>query len=201
MRLFIQSLPLGCRFSIIKFGTSFETVLQPCDYSDENVDKALNLLKSVNAKMGGTDILSPLQHIAGLKPQPGFVKQIFLLTDGEVNNPDITCATALKNRNENRIFSIGLGSGADPGLIKGLAKKSGGNYIMIADEDNMNEKVITLLSSAIAPAATNISIQTDKPATEVWPSPCPSVYSNNPQSFLIKAPHSCLLYTSPSPRD
>ncbi|EAX98262.1 von Willebrand factor type A domain containing protein [Trichomonas vaginalis G3] len=187
MRLFIQSLPVGCRFAILKFGSQFQTVLEPCDYTDENVARAMKLLDTIKADMGGTDILSPLQHVSELKAKEGFVKQIFFLTDGEVHNPDMICATAQKNRSGNRIFSIGLGSGADPGLIKGMARKSGGNYSIIGDDDNMNEKVIEMLSSAISPALKDITIQSESTQTEMWPSPCPPLFAKNPQSFIAKS--------------
>ncbi|EAX94687.1 von Willebrand factor type A domain containing protein [Trichomonas vaginalis G3] len=187
MRMFIQSLPVGCRFSIIKFGSNFHTILKSCDYTDKNLANAMQLLYTINSDMGGTDIYSPLKYVSDIKPKKGFVKQIFLLTDGEVQDSDEICAMAYKNRSNNRIFSIGLGSGADPGLIKGIARKSGGNYTIIGDNDNLNQKVIEMLCSAISPALCNITIQSKSKQTEMWPSPCPPLFPKNPQSFIVKS--------------
>ena len=61
---------------------------------------------------------------------------------------------------------------------------------MITDEENMNKQVILMLSSAISPSITDISIQGESGFEEIWPSPFPLLFSNKSQSFMIKGPFS-----------
>ena len=188
LNLLIHSLPIDSRFSIIKFGTSYEEIFPICDYTNKNVKIAMRQIKDLDADMDGTDILSPLEYVYTQTTKNGYHRKIFLLTDGQVHNSDVICSLAQEKRDNNRIYAIGLGSGADPGLIKNVSLKSLGNYVLIADKDNMNEKVIELMESSISPYLTNISIQSENTVTEMWPSPCPPIYSRNPQNFFIKSP-------------
>jgi hypothetical protein len=44
--------------------------------------------KSMDADLGGTEIYNPLQKICKTKAFPGYPKQIFLLTDGDVSDTE-----------------------------------------------------------------------------------------------------------------
>lgn len=85
-----------------------------------------------------------------------------------------------------RIFSIGLGTGADPGLIKGMAHATLGNYTLISDNDDLSQHVIKMLSSSLSPALSNVSISAPD-LTMSWPSPFPPLFANSPQRFIVKA--------------
>jgi len=65
LKLFIQSLPVGCHFSIISFGTKAEAlpykgkdVIFP--YNDTTLEKAKKEIDKFGANFGGTNILKPL---------------------------------------------------------------------------------------------------------------------------------------------
>ena len=89
LKIFIQSLPVDCKFTIISFGHNYE-VMKGVDaqttfkYSDETKEFAIRKIEDFKADMGGTDIYRPLS-----KAQTGFgsdlKKRIFLLTDGAVD--------------------------------------------------------------------------------------------------------------------
>lgn len=59
--LFIRSLPKGCKFSIISFGSCWEAI-QPSvmDYNDETSRESIEKLKQFEADLEGTEILQPL---------------------------------------------------------------------------------------------------------------------------------------------
>ena len=59
--LFIRSLPKGCKFSIISFGSYWEAI-QPSvmDYNDETSRESIEKLKQFEADLEGTEILQPL---------------------------------------------------------------------------------------------------------------------------------------------
>jgi hypothetical protein len=112
MFLFIKSLPVDCRFNIIRFGSSFSALFSDqvtCEYNEKNMRQAESLIKSMGASMGGTELLKPLSWLMESKPPEGCVRQIFLMTDGEVSNVDQVTDLCRKMSEFARIFSFGLG--------------------------------------------------------------------------------------------
>ncbi|RXG55360.1 von Willebrand factor A domain-containing protein 5A [Armadillidium vulgare] len=88
--LFLKSLPPGCRFNIVSFGSDFETLFESSSerYTESTLKKALELQKSMDADMGGTEIFEALRHVYSKELVPGYPRQIIVLTDGEVWNID-----------------------------------------------------------------------------------------------------------------
>ena len=81
--LFMRSLPEGCKFSIISFGSHFSPLRrgEVLDYNDANKDAAIQEIDLFDDNFGGTQILQPLKA-AQTQYNSGKNKRIFLLTDG-----------------------------------------------------------------------------------------------------------------------
>jgi hypothetical protein len=74
-------------------------------------------------------------------------KKIFLLTDGEVSNPEQVINLA--RNSECRVHSFGVGRDCSKYLVKEVAKAGRGSSSFIVDaEDNMKGKVISALRKA-----------------------------------------------------
>ena len=88
--LFMKSLPENSRFNIIGFGSSFEKLFSESSvpYSQETLDRAMAHLQNLQANLGGTELLAPLDAIFQSPASPGFVRQVFLFTDGSVSNTE-----------------------------------------------------------------------------------------------------------------
>lgn len=85
--LFLKSLPPGCSFNIIGFGSRYTSLFpNSVAYDQGNLDVAMGHAESLNADLGGTELLSPLQHIFRQPVIPGLPRQVFVLTDGSVSN-------------------------------------------------------------------------------------------------------------------
>ena len=122
-------------------------------------------------------------------PHPIPTRQVFVLTDGEIENTKEVLSLVRSKRSQSRIFSIGLGSGADAGLINGLAEIANGSGIIVnSGDDDLTEKVIEMLENSIQPGISNISIMSEG-MTEQWPSPSPALYNQSQQNFIIKSPY------------
>ena len=52
-------------------------------------------------------------------PKDGYLRQIFVLTDGDVSNSEQVASLV---RNQGRIFALGLGQGASRHLVKGISR-------------------------------------------------------------------------------
>ena len=81
--LFMRSLPEGCSFSIISFGSHYKPLRMGSvlDYNDQSKDASIAEINEFGASFGGTNILNPLKE-AQLQYNAGKKKRIFLLTDG-----------------------------------------------------------------------------------------------------------------------
>ncbi len=97
--LFLKSLPESSYFNIIGFGSSFKSLFdRSVGYSQDNLDKATNHAERMDADLGGTELLTPLKHIFAQKaPQPGLLRQVFVLTDGSVSNTESCIQEVRKN--------------------------------------------------------------------------------------------------------
>ena len=85
--LFLKSLPDGCYFNVVGFGSRYTTLFQKSQvYNDVNLKQATDLAQSMQADLGGTEILEPLKWVFSQVPVKGHPRQLFLLTDGEVGN-------------------------------------------------------------------------------------------------------------------
>ena len=64
LELFMRSLPEGCTFSIISFGSNHNPLFHQNfyqTYNDETRDSAIAMIHGFKPDFGGTNILSPLQ--------------------------------------------------------------------------------------------------------------------------------------------
>ena len=112
MLLFLKSLPVGCRFNIIRFGSTFTPLFRDHvvrEYDEESMRSAQSLILSMTADLGGTELLKPLTWLRKNKPTAGCMRQIFLLTDGQVSNVDKVIKVCAAMAESTRIFSFGLG--------------------------------------------------------------------------------------------
>jgi len=65
LTLFVQSLPAGCKFEIVLFGSDFESMNKNGTgfvKNDATVKDLRERIKMVQASKGGTEILEPLNH-------------------------------------------------------------------------------------------------------------------------------------------
>lgn len=85
--LFLKSIPTGCHFNIIGFGSSYSSLFpKSVPYTQSNLDKAIMYAGSMQANFGGTELLAPLQYIFQQAYLPSLPRQVFVLTDGAVFN-------------------------------------------------------------------------------------------------------------------
>ena len=96
--LFLKSIPPGCSFNIIGFGSNYESLFpSSVPYNQENLDKAIHHAEHVDADLGGTELLPPLQFIFGQPLLEGLPRQVFVLTDGSVSNTEACILEVKRN--------------------------------------------------------------------------------------------------------
>jgi hypothetical protein len=167
-------------FNIVSFGTSFSKLFdKSVEYNEKNFNTANAHVQSMASNMGGTNIINPMKSIFSEPSIDGVPRQIFLLTDGEVNNRDDCIDTVKKFAKTTRVFTFGIGQEADQELVKGMAIAAQGNYEIIYDGDNMDDKVLRQLSRALKPAFVDMKINWGElnEVVEQTPFHCPPMFS------------------------
>ena len=142
LQIFLRSIPEGSLFNIVSFGTNHKSLFpQSEEYNEDSLAKATAHVTSMRADMGGTNISNPLEQLLKAKPIPGMARQIFLLTDGQVNNRDQCVSITRASAHTTRVFCFGIGDGVDARLVKEMAAAGNGAHELIASGDDMEAKV------------------------------------------------------------
>ncbi|XP_072468964.1 von Willebrand factor A domain-containing protein 5A-like isoform X1 [Notamacropus eugenii] len=186
--LLLKSLPLGCFFNIYGFGSSFESFfLESVEYTQQSMEEAVRRVKALQANLGGTEILEPLKNIYSKSCRPGYPRQLFLFTDGEVCDTWKVIAEVQRHSQNHRCFSFGIGEGASTSLIKGVARAGGGTAEFITGMDRMQLKALRSLKQALQPVVQDVSF--------TWTLPLgmePSLLS--PAPMVIFRGHRLIIY-------
>jgi len=162
LQLFLRSLPTNAYINIIGFGSSHQCLFEESKpYEDLWVNQALDHAKSLQADLEGTEIMSGLRVAFNQKERPGYSRQIFVLTDGEISNTQevINLVTDTHRTHPSwRIFTIGVGFSVDHNLVEGMARGGRGTCRIIKDDNSIASTVVELLKHALQPALTNIRV-------------------------------------------
>ena len=88
--LFLRSLPFGCKFTVISYGSRQEFLAirgvdgNIFEYNEENLKEAIRQIETFDADMGGTNIASPMDMAINEVSDPALTKRVILLTDGQI---------------------------------------------------------------------------------------------------------------------
>ena len=80
-------------------------------------------------------------------------KRIFILTDGNVGEPEKVIQQAQDHSDHCRVFTFGLGSGCDKNLVTQVANKGRGTSTIVRDGgEDLNGQVVRALQNAMEPS-------------------------------------------------
>lgn len=127
-------------------------------YDDTSLQKAQQHVLSLDADLGGTEILRPLEEIFRVPEKPGVPRQVILLTDGEVSNTEQVIQFVKQHSKNTRVFTLGIGAGASHRLIKGMAHAGRGSYEFVASGERIAGKVMRQLRNALQPFMTDATV-------------------------------------------
>ncbi|HWW91840.1 MAG TPA: VIT domain-containing protein [Vicinamibacteria bacterium] len=178
LQLCLRSLTEGTRFNIVGFGTTFEMLFaESRAYDERSLKDASKHVDNMDANMGGTEILAPLEAILSKPPLPGVPRQLFVLTDGQVSNTDAIIKLVRKHSDTTRVFTFGIGAGASHHLVRGLARAGSGAAEFIAPRERIEGKVLRQLSKALAPALTDVKLDWGRLRVKQAPFHVPPVFA------------------------
>ena len=162
---FLQSLPKDSYFQLIGFGSKFVKInSQPVLYNKENVKYSMNKIKNLEANLGGTDISTPLKYIFNnnLYDDINLGRNLYILTDGEVNNREECLELISSNSEKFKVHAIGIGSSFDKILIQNAGLQGKGSYQFVNNISDINSVIIQSLSKCLRNYLLNVKINLDK---------------------------------------
>lgn len=163
LKVFLKSLPLGVRFNICAFGNYFKMLWPRSQaYNQANVDKAISFVSAFTASYGGTEILPPI--VATFKNRlKDLPLEVMLLTDGEIwNESDVfrfVTEQIHDNKVDARVFALGIGADVSHTLVEGVARAGNGFAQFVAENEDIDPKVIRMLKAALYGHTDNYTLE------------------------------------------
>jgi len=158
--ILVRSLSEGVRFNVIRFGSSFEQLFASAEpYAAGSAAKALALVEAMDADLGGTEMLRPLEVAMKRPPVAAARRDVILVTDGEIANEDEVIRLVDDKRERNRVFTVGIGHGPNEYFIRQVARTSGGICVTVAPGERIEPPVLRLFRRVMSAPVTGLRIE------------------------------------------
>lgn len=178
LQLCLRSMIAGCRFNIIGFGSSYVALFEESQlYAEQSLSEASAHVSALTANLGGTELLAALEFALTQKHAGGLVRQVVILTDGQITNTDAVLNLAGQHAAGARIFTFGIGTGASPHLVRGLARAGGGTAEFIYPGERIEPKVVRQLGRLLSPSLTDVRMDWGGLDVTQAPSTVPPVFA------------------------
>src|SRR4030095_4033166 len=151
----------------------------PRPYSQASLEEATQYIQQVQADLGGTEILAPLQHLLQMAPDPERPRQLLILTDGEVSNEADVIDLGGRYATTARVFAFGIGAGVSEHLVRGVARASHGAAEFIYPGERIEPKVLRMFGRVHTPAFKHVHIDWRGLEVEQSPQVCPAVFGGD----------------------
>lgn len=150
LQLFLRSLPVGCLFDIVGFGSSWRSLFEgSVAYDEKSLNKASKHVKFVQADMGGTELLQPLKHVRERVVPAGYQRRVILLTDGQVSNTQEVMKLVASLPSHTEVYTVGFGGGVSHALVEGIAENGRGAADFVLGAAELEPTVIRQLTRAM----------------------------------------------------
>ena len=181
LHLCLRSLITGSSFNIVGFGSRVEALFDGCrPYDESSLATASQHVDSMDATLGGTEILPALEFVLSQPRTSERALQLVVLTDGEVTNTDAVIDLVRRNADRARVFTFGIGRAASHHLLTGLARAGRGAAEFIHPGERLEAKIVRQFARILSPALTDIRLEWEglrsTPAADVLP----PVFANEP---------------------
>jgi Ca-activated chloride channel homolog len=187
LQLCLRSLTAGSRFNIVSFGSTHAALFpESRPYGDASMKEASAFVGTLEADMGGTELLQALQFVVGqASPGGGLPRQVLVLTDGEVTNTDAVIDLARRHAASARFFTFGIGAGASQHLVRGIARASGGAAEFISPGERIEAKVMRQFKRVFAPVLSDVRVDWGQPGATPASEHVPPVFDG--ERFIVYA--------------
>uniref|UniRef100_A0A7S1GE54 VWFA domain-containing protein n=1 Tax=Bicosoecida sp. CB-2014 TaxID=1486930 RepID=A0A7S1GE54_9STRA len=195
LRLLVSALPEGANFNIVSFGGRHESLFPggSVPFTDGSKATALELIRRMDANMGGTNISRPLAEVFENVGVKGQARQVVLITDGQVRDTRtvIDIVKRAKRDSGARLFAFGIGGGVSHALVRGAAEAGGGSCEFVTDGERMQPKVMRMAARMLQPTLTNVRVDWGALSLvgAATPSTMPAIFSGDRALFFARLAH------------
>jgi Ca-activated chloride channel family protein len=176
--LCLRSLELVDTFNIIAFGSDYQALFPEArPFGEDTLAQANRLVPTLDGHLGGTEVLAPLQAVLAQPPAPGRLREIILLTDGQVGNEAEILTLAKRHRGQAAIYPVGLGRGPNAHFIRSLARVSGGVATLVHPGERLEPVMVRLMAQIATPPLHPVEVHWDGLTPELMaPQPLPPLH-------------------------
>jgi len=190
-----NNLNAGDRFGIVCFdheaaffnGTPYPQENQPppralYPVTEQTKAAANGFVRNCPAR-GRTDILTPLDwavRTLKLNKNPATIPFVILLTDGAVDNEREICRRIGSTSEGVRVLTFGIGNHCNWYFLKMLSLQTRGWSSGALETKNLRKKIETLVDRASKPVLTNVAVDINVEALELYPPVFPDLFVGGP---------------------
>ena len=149
LQYFVQSLPEGVLFNVVKFGSQFNKLFDiPMQLTQETFTEAKRYCQSMKANLGGTELFAPLHEVSS-RFDPDHQNCCIVITDGGVSDtePVLQLARKAYSTKACAIHCIGIGNRCCSDLVRGLAQSTTGQHCYVKTLSTAVSKITSLMTS------------------------------------------------------
>ena len=145
----------GSKFNIISFGSNYYSIFEKNKLvNEENINLALKKIMDFDADMGGTEIANALKYIQENLIEKNLLNRVYVMTDGAVWDEQ-KCLDMAKTASHTleydcAFYSLGIGNGCSESLVRGIAKEGEGDCELVKNEEDIADKIVSLLESSMS---------------------------------------------------
>jgi len=148
------------RFNIIDFDSSFEPLFESAMLAtNSHLNEAKRFIRKIDAD-GGTEMLAPIRFALKSRDSESenYLRQIVFITDGQSGNEGAIFNTVEFDIDNDRFFTIGIGSAPNSYLLTKLADFGRGAFTYIGSQKEVSQKMNRLFEKLESPALTDIKV-------------------------------------------
>ncbi len=148
------------RFNIIDFDSDFEPLYESAMLASENhIREARGFIRKIDAD-GGTEMYKPIDFALNSRDSESenYLRQIVFITDGQAGNERAIFSTVESDIDNDRFFTIGIGSAPNSYLLTKLADFGRGVFTYIGNQNEVSQKMNRLFEKLESPALTDIQV-------------------------------------------
>ncbi|XP_033966298.1 protein mono-ADP-ribosyltransferase PARP4 isoform X2 [Pseudochaenichthys georgianus] len=156
----LRQIDNNTKLNVIVFGTDHKDAFLTARPLFEAQPAAETFIKLSPPVGGSTELWRPLRALSLLPPSRG-VRNLLLLSDGHIQNAELTLQLLRDNAEHSRLFACGLSPTANRHMLRALAQAGGGafEFFNTKTKHNWTDKVASQLHRMASPSCSSVSVK------------------------------------------
>ncbi|XP_041662697.1 protein mono-ADP-ribosyltransferase PARP4 [Cheilinus undulatus] len=156
----LKTLSQYLRINIILFGTDHTEAFLMAQPLLEARQATRSFIRCFSPVGGSTELWRPLRALSLLPPSSG-IRNLLLLSDGHIQNAELTLKLLRENTQHMRLFTCGVSPTANRHMLRALAQAGGGAYEFFDTKTKHNwaEKVASQVKRMASPCCSSVSVK------------------------------------------